>query len=194
MEELKEKATKLREVIFNHLSEIPFSEYERYEKYVINEVQLNFYRKIADAKNGNLLDDYCVVQYVIDLTLQIIATRLHAIFHRDQVFLREKFSESFGKKAKLGNSSREYLVHYLIGKRNELSSEVESLKQKFNEIISLAGEIGFQVFDEEEFRYDWYYSLALSLPETYSFFQREGIPSLFLSSFAVNDNDGGDGD
>jgi hypothetical protein len=128
------------------------------------------------------LERYTSAQYLIDLALKSISIRLHKIFKTDQEFLKKTFKAALGPDAKSGSCPREYLVHSLQNERNKMNSEIESLKKTFNEIISLAKEIGFQVFDEEEYRYNWYYSLSLSRSEVYGYFHREGIPESFIKA------------
>jgi hypothetical protein len=184
MGNLKEKTKKIRDIIFDYLSEQPLHTIKQYEnhKTVIEKVQLSFYEKIINAKNNNYLPDYCDVQYVIDFTLQLISVRLQRMFVYQDV-LKKRTIEALGKdksSVKPGISPREYLIHNVIEEKHKTVSEIASLKKLFNEILFLAKEIGFQVFYEEEFRYDWYHALSLSPLEVYNYFKREGIPKSFL--------------
>jgi uncharacterized protein YjfI (DUF2170 family) len=81
------------------------------------------------------------------------------------------FSRDLSIYSKPGLTSREQLV-YLLSKKDELETEIVELKGLFNQIIDLAKQLGFQVFDEQEHRYDFYYSLELSRAEVYNYFQR----------------------
>ncbi len=119
-------------------------------------------------------------QYLIDVSLKIISIKLYNLFNKDQKNLRKDFEKMLGVDAKDGCASREYLKHDLQKRRKEINSEIEFLKEKFNEIISSAEDLHFPVFDDDQYRYDWYRVLSLSRSEIRAYFNREGIPNDFL--------------
>lgn len=173
--ETSEKILKLKDLLLNcfanpHLSNDLSSGVKR--------VMDNFYNTASEAKYD--FEKYCDLQYIVDYTLQLIARALHGSFD-EQKRSKEFLSTALGTKACYGGMTRESLVTEVV-KKNNVSAKIETLKSLFNELLSAAKDLGLQVFDEEEFRYSWYYSLHISKIEIYRYFQREGVPEAFLKS------------
>jgi hypothetical protein len=123
-----------------------------------------------------LLNSYSRMQFFIDAGLKTISSRLHVLF-KDEKKLRKKFLEMLGENAKT-TVNREYLLDLLYNKER-LQNEITVLKTHFNDIVQLAKELKFKVFDEQEYRYAWYRVLSLLRLEMIPYIQSAGIPEAF---------------
>lgn len=118
--------------------------------------------------NNGISDEWIDAQHAINTALQIISFYLNTLFFRDQKDNRVRI-EKLLRVEKLANNSITSapinLLDSLRREKKEIAEKIESQKKVFDDLIKLAATLGFDVFDEHEYRYNWYLVLDTSMLE-----------------------------
>jgi hypothetical protein len=118
-------------------------------------MQCEEWSKGLDAEET--ISSHARAQRLIDIALQLTAVRLLNNLFPQQQDIRKKIERVLGTGG-VGNARRNQL-RQLLEEECKISAEIEKYKSYFNELLLLAKEVGFEVFERGENRFHIYRAL-----------------------------------